>query len=649
MKNILLPLVLGFAALLPGCSSGGSSSQPPTIVSIAVTPGTASVAAGLPQGFTAMGTLSSGATQDVTATATWASSNTAVATIVAGGSATTLTAGTASITATLSSVVGTAALTVTAPVLESIAVTPANSTVPVGTLTQFTATGTYSDKSTQDLTATAAWISSNAATATIASTGLLTALTVNSTPITITATSGGVSGSTGLTVATPTLTSIVLSGAPTVTIANGTSYQFIAYGLYNDGSKHIITTSAAWTSSDTAVATIGAATARALSVGAGSTTITAAYESMTGTATLDVTSATIQSIAVAPSSTTIAPLTTQAFTAIGTFSDASTQNITHDVVWTSSKPAAATISNSSGSVGFATGVASGKTSILATFGGVTGTAPLTVSTATLTSIAVTPTNVGMAVGSTLAMNALGTFSDQTTQPLATVCTWSSSDTGVASLSGNIATGVSAGAVTITCSLNGVSGTANLAVEEFTAITISPPDASFAQNTSVSLTATGTLTDGTMQDLTNSVVWTSSNPSVVTMSDAFGSFGTAIGSAPGSATVTASLTGQIGVSSLTVTNATLTSILVKPVDPVITLGNRKQFSAQGTFSDGTTENLSNQVVWTSSDPAVAIINATGAAVSSGAGMTTITATLGEVNGTTTLTVQPVCTGGGNGCP
>jgi Big-like domain-containing protein len=220
---------------------------------------------------------------------------------------------------------------------------------------------------------------------------------------------------------------------------------------------------------------------------------------------------------------------------------------------------------------------------------------------------------------------------------------------LASLSGNIATGVSAGAVTITCSLNGVSGTANLTVEEFTAITISPPNATFAQNTSVSLTATGTLTDGTMQDLTNSVAWTSSDPSVVTMSNASGSFGTAIGSAPGSATVTASLAGQIGVSSLTVTNATLSSILVKPVSPVITLGTRKQFSAQGTFSDGTTENLSNQVAWTSSDLPVAIITTTGAAVSSGTGTTTIGASLGGVSDTTVLTVQPICTGGANRCP
>src|SRR5208337_3093390 len=167
----------------------------------------------------------------------------------------------------------------------------------------------------EDLTATATWGSSN-------------------TSVTITATSGTVSGSMGLTVEAATLTSIVISGEPTVTIADGTSYQFKALGFYNDGSKHYITTQVTWASSNPSAATIGVSTGRAQSVAGGGgmqTTITATLGSVVGTVTLDVTSATIQSIAVGPSSTKIAPLTTETFTAIGTFSDGSTQNITQDV------------------------------------------------------------------------------------------------------------------------------------------------------------------------------------------------------------------------------------------------------------------------------------------------------------------------------
>src|SRR5437773_1498335 len=56
--------------------------------------------------------------------------------------------------------------------LVSIGVTPANPNLPQGLTRQFTATGTYSDSSTQDLTAQVAWSSSNTGVATIDSAGL---------------------------------------------------------------------------------------------------------------------------------------------------------------------------------------------------------------------------------------------------------------------------------------------------------------------------------------------------------------------------------------------------------------------------------------------------------------------------------------------
>src|ERR1700691_3387425 len=104
MKTMLLPFVLAFAGLLAGCSSGSSSSSNPTLTSIAVTPATMSVTAGQTQQYKAVGTYSNSTTQDITAMATWTSSNTAVATIIAGGLATTLTQGTTMVTAGLSGV-----------------------------------------------------------------------------------------------------------------------------------------------------------------------------------------------------------------------------------------------------------------------------------------------------------------------------------------------------------------------------------------------------------------------------------------------------------------------------------------------------------------------------------------------------------------
>ena len=80
----------------------------------------------------------------------------------------------------------------------SVAVTPANGSLTAGGTQPFTATGNYSDGSTLNLTSTVTWSSTNPAVATIASGGLATAVAAGST--TIQATSGSISGSTGLTV-----------------------------------------------------------------------------------------------------------------------------------------------------------------------------------------------------------------------------------------------------------------------------------------------------------------------------------------------------------------------------------------------------------------------------------------------------------------
>nr|WP_281720725.1 DUF4082 domain-containing protein [Nitrosomonas nitrosa] len=85
--------------------------------------------------------------------------------------------------------------------------------------------------------------------------------------------------------------------------------------------------------------------------------------------------------------------------------------------------------------------------------------------------------------------------------------------------------------------------------------------------------------------------------------------------------------------------TLSSIAVTPASPTISTGNTQSFIATGTYSDGSTQNLTNQVAWTSSSTSVATITSAGLATAVNAGSTTISAALGTVTGSTALTVQP----------
>ena len=88
--------------------------------------------------------------------------------------------------------------------------------------------------------------------------------------------------------------------------------------------------------------------------------------------------------------------------------------------------------------------------------------------------------------------------------------------------------------------------------------------------------------------------------VATISNAAGSNGLATSVSAGSTTITAASGSISGSTTLTVTPATLVSIEVTPANPSIAKGTSKQFTATGTYSDNTTQNLTTAVTWSSSN-------------------------------------------------
>lgn len=84
-------------------------------------------------------------------------------------------------------------------------------------------------------------------------------------------------------------------------------------------------------------------------------------------------------------------------------------------------------------------------------------------------------------------------------------------------------------------------------------------------------------------------------------------------------------------------ASLVSISVTPAAPSIQTGSARQFTATGSFSDSTTQDLTSTATWSSSNTAVAIINAAGLATAVALGTTTIAAASGAISGSTTLTI------------
>jgi predicted kinase len=538
------------------------------------------------------------------------------------------------------------------PTLQSIEVTPSLSQAAAGTTAQFAATAIYTDGTHKDVTAEVTWSSSDTGAATISndagSNGLARTVGVGST--TIAAASGGVSGSTTLAVTPAVLVSIGVTPA-SPSVAKGLTRQFTAIGVFSDNSTQDLTTQVTWSSSSAAVATVSNAAGSnglARTVSVGSTTIAAASGGVSGSTTLAVTPAVLVSIGVTPASPSVAKGLTRQFTAIGVFSDNSTQDLTTQMTWSSSDTGVATVSNAAGSNGLATAAAVGSSTIAATSGGVSGSTTLTVTAATLVSVEVTPASPSVAKGLTRQFTATGVFSDNSTQDLTSAVTWSSSDGEVATVSNaagsnGLATSASVGGSTISATSGGVSGSTTLTVTAATLVSVevTPASPSVAKGLTRQFTATGVYTDNSTQDLTTAVTWASSDGAVATVSNAAGSNGLATTSSVGTSTVTATSGGVSGSTELTVTAATLVSVEVTPANPSVAKGLAQQFTATGVYTDNSTQDLTTQVTWTSSDTGVATVSnaagSNGLATTTAVGSSTISATSGGVSGSTELTV------------
>ena len=597
------------------------------IVSLAVSPISTSIAKQTIQQFTAVGTFTDGSTQNVTSQVQWTSSHPAVATI-SSGLASGLTPGTTTVTASSGSITATASLTVTNATVVSISVTPASPTLVVGLLQQLKATGSFSDGTTQNISGVVTWASSAPTVATTNRAGLASALSPGT--ATISATFETISGNSNLTVTAPSLIRIsVTPDSPT--IANTTTQAFAVIGYYNDGSTQTLT-NASWSSSNPATATMNGNTA--VSQQPGTTTITAVLNSFSASTILTVSSATLQSIAIVPANASMAPGTTKSFFATGTFSDGSSQNITGLATWTSSNTAVATMQTN-----LANAVASGPTTISASYDAVTGSTSLNVSQATLTSLAITPANPVLVQGATQQLTATGTFSDGSTQNVTSLVTWNSSQPTVASVgTGGLVTGQNAGSASISATYNSVSTStsATVSTASLVSISVSPATDIIPPGFTHAFLATGTYSDGTTQNLTNSVHWTSSDSTIATVGNS-GTSGQVTGVNPGWTRISVLLNSILGSAVVNVNSASLVSIAVTPENPSLSLGTNQQFSAVGTFSDGSTQDITQWVTWTSSNTQVCVVNSSGFATSSGTGTATITASFDSVSVATALTV------------
>jgi uncharacterized protein YjdB len=355
-----------------------------------------------------------------------------------------------------------------------------------------------------------------------------------------------------------------LSIGADVTLAKGRTHQFQAF-LAHDGAVDDCSATGQWTSSDPAVASVSGGVVTTL--GLGQTTITASCSGTSDTALLVVTAAEVVSIAVTPATGELPIGISEQLTAIATLTDATTADVTGDVVWSSSNVNAFAVSNDPGNSGVITAKApAGQLSTITASHAPSGqlaTVTRTVTSATLTSIAIAPLSSSAPLGVDVQFRATGTFSDGQSNDVTPSVTWTSSPSGIVSFTSNpgLATTLATGTTTITATRAAVTASTSLTVTApvLTSIAIDQDGATLVAGETLQLTGTATFSDDSTQAVTLTG-WASSVPAVASVSDT--GFLTAV--APGFATISASYTAN----GQTFTDSTQVNVVSPASGPIL---------------------------------------------------------------------------------
>jgi len=442
-----------------------------------------SIGVGTSTNMRAIAYYSNESTRDVTAEVSWSVSDNEILQISNNpehrGLVTANKAGQASISASYQSLSSEYILVVNEAILLQIEVIPESNHLAVNVFTNIRAIGVYDNQQRRDISQDVVW-SSSAPDIIFVSNALNSqgqALALSSGDVTITASFNGVQASTQLTVADSVLTGITILSENGNTLANGSNKQLTAIANYSNGQNHDVTNQVSWQSSDKSICNISTAAENfgmltGLSIG--TCNITASLNSVNATILFNVSDAVLDTIELSANSIQLALGTSISLQATGAYSDGSHQDITTDASWRVLNDELLNINNQGGNTIQLTTLREGSSNIEVSYAGITTNTDVSVTSATLQSISITPDNSLISLGLAKTFTATGLYSDQSTQNITDQVFWQLNNVdqnvteAIAIVSNTntpeiTVTGLSAGITTLSASLGTVSTQTNIEI------------------------------------------------------------------------------------------------------------------------------------------------------------------------------------------
>jgi len=580
-----------------------------TLQRLDIEPAGLRLAKGTQRQLNVFGLFSDGSRQTLDDQVVWASLDPSLFSISDAGRLTALAVGSGVLQASFGGLSTQIDITISDADLTTLRVTPASVELPTGSEVMLRIDGLYSDGSQQDLSAQASWQIDVPSVASLDG-GLLRGLASGSAIL-----RGDVGG---LSIEVPVrVTDAVLSylelDLGDADLPAGLSRPLRALGHFSDGSLRDLTAQVIWRSSDDtrlAIANAAGSEGLATALAAGAVTVGAALDGIEAQTALIVSAATLQTLELEPVAPRLAVGTGLRMQALGRYSDTSLKILSDQVTWSSDEPAIAVVANADGQAGQVQGLTVGDTRIRVQFGEISASAPLSVTAARLEVITIEPAEISLASGERLRLRAVGGFSDGSTQPLGAAVRWESAQADVVYIDETAELlALQPGEARISASLDGVTGSIPVRVSAatLTDLEISPVNPRLASGTAMHFGAVAVYSDGSRRDVTAQAVWTSANPAVLSVSNG-GQFRVRAG-AVGSSLLTARFGGLERTVDVEVSGATATGLRITAPVTMLASGESVRLSAIADFSDGSSQLLEHDVVWSSSDPALASVGNT----------------------------------------
>jgi len=261
---------------------------------------------------------------------------------------------------------------------------------------------------------------------------------------------------------------------------------------------------------------------------------------------------------------------------------------------------------------YALAVMVGTDDVVATLGEFSAKAAVTVVAVQLVGLVVSPKDMDLSIGTEDVFIAEGTYDDGHKQDLTNESVWFSANPGIVSVSENgVATAESAGTTMVTASVDGLSDDASITVHELVeieSVEVSPQDVLMFLEGVQQFNAFANYTDGSVQNITSSALWISSDTNVIAQ-DIFRK-GFFHAKSEGSAEIAAEFgIRNKGATNVTVEKVLVTHIIVTPRNFTLPVGETKRYFTEAATSDGkffSVNQLPSQS-YSISDPSIAYIS------------------------------------------